>query len=70
MIDAADHLFDGKTSLVGDAVEDLLRFRRGRGMSEAGPCTTQSSFPPSAPPVGKAPKGTLRVMRPDELAAP
>ncbi len=24
VIDAADHLFDGKTSEVGDAIEDLL----------------------------------------------
>ena len=24
IIDAADHLFDGKTSEVGDAIEDLL----------------------------------------------
>ena len=33
------------------------------------PCKTQSSFPPFAPPSARRPKGTLSVMRPDELGA-
>ncbi len=46
VIDAADHLFDGKVGEVADAVEDLL------GDYEL----TLSSSPPFAPPVGKAPE--------------
>ena len=59
VIDGADHLFDGKISEVGDAVEDLLGDYHDRRSHRLRVRT----------PVGKAPKGTLRATRPDELAA-
>ena len=51
-IEDANHLFEGKTSLVGEAVEDLLAdFNTGpKAARQRPPCKTQSSFPPCAPP--------------------
>ena len=62
MIDGANHLFDGKTQEVGDALEDLLS-----GFSVAMRDAVIVSAVRTA--VGKAPNGTLRHTRPDELAA-
>jgi hypothetical protein len=59
VIDMADHLFDGRVSEVADAVEDLLEI----GMNEAVIVSAARTA------VGKAPNGTLRGSRPDELGA-
>ena len=61
MIDGADHLFDGKTQEVGEALEDLL------GDFQAMKDAVIVSAVRTA--VGKAPAGTLRHTRPDEMAA-
>ena len=67
VIDGADHLFDGKVSEVADAIEDLLGdwnwAHERAGMNDAVIVSAVRT------PVGKAPNGTLRGTRPDELAA-
>ena len=62
-IEDANHLFEGKTSLVGEAVEDLLADFNTVRHVEAGldppgehTCKTQSSFPPCAPPSARRPR--------------
>ena len=66
-IEDANHLFDGKTSMVGEAVEDLLAdFNTVRNLKIMQDAVIVSAVRTA---VGKAPKGTLSVMRPDELAA-
>ena len=59
-IDRANHLFDGQASEVGDA---LARPADGFLMREAVIVSAVRT------PVGKAPDGTLRTTRPDEMAA-
>ena len=65
VIDGASHLFDGKVDEVGDAIEDLL------GDSDAVEAMTCDAVIVSAvrTPVGKAPSGSLRNSRPDDMAA-
>ncbi|MGC4085222.1 MAG: hypothetical protein QM736_24655 [Vicinamibacterales bacterium] len=69
IIDASDHLFDGKVSEVADAVEELLGDWTGTmsgGMNAMNDAVIVSAVRTAA---GKAPNGTLRGTRPDELAA-
>ncbi len=89
VIDAADHLFDGKASEVGDAVEDLAKgfptarapptagdrlnaavIRRGPKFATATGAAMKEAVIVSAvrTAVGKAPYGTLRSTRPDDMA--
>ena len=60
VIDGADHLFDGKVTEVAEAIEDLLG---GLVVDDA---VIVSAVRTAA---GKAPRGSLRGTRPDDLAA-
>ena len=66
VIDAADHLFDGKTQEVGEALEDLLGdFADGRHSHERSSHRLARSGRQSA----RRPAGALRYTRPDDMAA-
>ena len=65
VIDAADHLFDGKTQEAGEALEDLLSdFADGRHPTREAVIVSAARTA-----IGKAPAGSLRYTRPDDMAA-
>ena len=73
VIDGADHLFEGKTAEVGEALEELLgglRLNDSRCAADYQLMMNEAVIVSAArTAVGKAPNGTLRHTRPDEMAA-